>query len=250
MRKKVFSTIIILLLLIIAVIYGYKYFAIAMGICASLSFLEFFKYKYNSSNIGFIKLISILSLLFILFNNVFYTLPIILPFIISLLAIIIPIVICDNNKKYNINDAMYMLGIIVFLSIPYAILIELCKIDVLRCIYIFLIAFMCDIYSYVGTSLIGRHKISNTNRTYEGSIIGIIMSSFIASVYHYNLIDGNTFTIIAISFVLSIASIFGDILFYNIKRRLKKDELKVKVIDQFDSVILVALLYMIIINII
>lgn len=250
MKKKVFSTLIILLILVIALIFDYKFFAIAMGICASLSFLEFFKYKFKNTNLDFIKLISILSLLFILFNNVFYTLPNIIPFIISLLLIIIPIVVYDDNKRYNITDAIYILGVVIFLAIPYCILIQLCKIDVVRCIYIFLIAFMCDIYSYIGTRLIGKNKINNTNRTIEGSLIGIVMSSFITSVYHYNLVGGNIAITIIISFVLSIASIVGDILFYNVKRKLNQDDLKVKVIDQFDSVILTALLYMIIINII
>ncbi len=248
MKKRVFDTFVILIILLIAIIYGYKFFAMAMGICAVLSFLEFFKYKYNN-DLDIIKVIGILCLLFILFNSVFYNLPIILPVVISLLLLVIPIVIYDNSKKYNINDALYLFGIIVFLSLAYNVLVLICKIDVFRCIYVFLIAFMFDIYSYVGTSLIGRHKINKTNRTIEGSIVGIVMASLIGSVYHYNFIGDEILVIIVISFILSIASVLGDILFYNIKNYFNKEKRQVKVIDQFDSVLLAAILYIIVINI-
>lgn len=248
MKKKVFDTIMILLMILIAIIYGYKFFSLAIGAFASLSFLEFFKYKYNNKN-NIIKIISIIGLLFILFNNIFYNLPVIFPIIITFLLLVILVVIYDDNKKYNINDALYLYGIILFLSLSYNVLVLICEIDVLRCIYVFLIAFMFDIYSYVGTCLIGKKKINNTNRTMEGIIIGIIMASLIGSVYHYNFIGDEILSIIIISFILSIASVFGDILFYNVKKHLNKDKLEVKVIDQFDSVIFVALLYIIIINI-
>ena len=108
---------------------------------------------------------------------------------------------------------------------------------------------MFDIYSYIGNTLIGKKKLNKTNRTIEGSIIGIIMASLIGSVYHYNLIGDDILLIIGISFVLSIASVLGDILFYNIKKYLNKENKQIKIIDQFDSVLLVAILYIIIINI-
>ena len=248
MKKKIIDTLLILIILLIAIIYGYKFFALAMGIFAILSFLEFFNYKYENK-INSILIIGILCLLFILFNNIFYNLPIIFTIVISLLLLVIPIVIYDNQKKYNLNDAIYLFGIVVFLSLAYNVLILICKIDVLRCIYIFLIAFMFDIYSYIGNTLIGKKKLNKTNRTIEGSIIGIIMASLIGSVYHYNLIGDDILLIIGISFVLSIASVLGDILFYNIKKYLNKENKQIKIIDQFDSVLLVAILYIIIINI-
>lgn len=249
MKEKIIATLIILIFLIIAATQGTYLFAIAMGGCACLSFLEFFNYKYKFKEIRFIKLIGILAILFIMFNNLFYTLPIIFVYTVSLIATIIPIIIY-NDKKYNINDVMYIFGVIAYLGLSYSAIISICKLSIVRCIYIFLTTFMCDIYSYIGTRLIGKHKVKNTNRTIEGNIFGIIMASFIAAVFYYNLLGDTILTAISLSFCISLVSILGDLLFYNIKNKLKKDDFRAKVIDQFDSVTLVSLVYLIIISII
>ena len=247
MKKSIVTTCLILLFLIIAIMLGVRIFSIIMGLFAVLSFLEMFNYKYKDKS-NTIKIISILTILAIIFNDVFYKTNIIYIYIISLILLIIATTI--NYKKISINDIMYISGIIVFISLSYSIIISIYKLSMIRCVYIFVIAFMCDIYSYIGNKLIGKRKIKDTNRTIEGSIFGIIMASFIGAVIHYNLIGENLLVVIIISLLLSSISVVGDLFLYNIKSKLPQDKLKTKLIATFDSVILVALLYAVIISII
>lgn len=251
MKNKVMSTLFILLLSIIAIMFDYQVFAIVISLCACLLFDEIYKYKYgNSNNITIIKFISMLSIVFILLNNIFYTLPVIFIYALVLLSITIPTVLYDNSKKYNIADSIYLFGVIAVVSIGFTAIIELCKINVAIYIYVFLVAFMCDIYSYVGSRLIGKHKICKSEQTVEGVSIGIVMATFISSVYYYNIIGSSLMIVIPISLILCIGSVFGDIIFYNIMNKLNKDKLSLSITNQFDSIIIVALIYTIIINII
>lgn len=246
MKKKVITTIGLFVLLMIIVMLGIKVFSLVMGILSILSLLELYNYKYKDNNI--IKIIGIIMLLFLVLNGVFYDISIPLIYIIVFLVLLIPYIFIKD--KYSINDIMYIYGIILFLGISYNVLIGIYRLSIIRCVYVILIGIMVDLYSYIGTKLIGKHYIKDTNRTIEGSIFGIIMASFIGTVLHYNLIGENILIVIIISMLLSTIGIVGDILFYNIKKKIRKNDYKYKLIDQFDSIILIALLYVIIISII
>ena len=249
MKNKLFTTSIVLILLIIALALGLKFFTFIMGILAGLSYLEFYNYKYKNNNNNFIKISSVLILLFIIFNNTFYSINDILIYIISLIIMIL-VMFIFRKEKYEINDIIYNIGIIFILGLSYSVLISIYKLSIIRCAYVLIIAFITDIYSTIGTNLIGKHKINKTDRTIEGSIFGILMATLVGTVIHYNLIGENLFIVIIMSLLLSSFGLIGDLLFYNIKRKLNKNLLRVKVIEQFDSVLLVSLLYIIIINII
>ena len=248
MKEKIITTIVLLLLLIVTANFGLSFFALIIGICAILLYLEFFNYRYKSKNINFLRIIGSLAILLIVFNGVFYQFLDFITYIIAFILAIMPMLI--YRRRYSVGDAITIFGIIMLIGISNSIIIDIYKLSIIRCLYIFLVAFVCDIYSYIGTRLIGRHNIDNTNRTIEGYSFGIIMSTLITSVIHYNLIGENIVLVFIISFILSIASVIGDLIFYRVKKKLDEKKLSVKIIEQYDSVILVALLYMIIINII
>ena len=249
MKNKLFTTILILILLILTLNLGLKFFTIIIGLIAALSYLEFNNYKYKNNNNIIIKIISVLTILFIVFNKNFYNFNDIFVYSISLIIMIL-IMIIFRKQKYETNDIIYNIGIIFLLGLSYSVIISIYKISIIRCAYVLIIAFITDIYSTIGTNLIGKHRINKTIQTIEGSIFGILMATLIGTVIHYNLIGDNLFVVIIISLLLSTFGIIGDWLFYNIKNKLDKNEFKVKITEQFDSVILVALLYIIIINII
>ena len=197
-----------------------------------------------------IKVIGMLSLIMIAMNNTFYKLDMNVMVLLPLLVLSLPIVFYNDSKLYNITDALYNLGIVYFLGFSFGNIIYMGDNDLIKCIFIFIIAFITDTYAYIGGCLIGRHKLTSISpkKTIEGSVIGTIMGTLIGSVYYYNLVGGVTiFETVVLCLVLTLLSEVGDLFFSSIKRYFdKKDYSNLipghgGILDRFDSVIYVSL---------
>ena len=195
----------------------------------------------------------------------------------------IPIIFYNDNKLYNINDSLYVLGIVYFLGLSFgnnifsindafyliggifflgtsfSLLILIRNISLNLLIYLFLITVITDTYAYIGGSLIGRHKLTTISpkKTIEGSIVGTFMGTAIGSVYYYNMIGGVTvFQVIFLSLVLTLLSEIGDLMFSSIKRYFNKKDYSNLIpghggiLDRFDSIIFVVLAFIIVLGII
>ena len=252
MKKRVLGAIIVLFVLILSLIMGSYAFNLLMCLCAFLSFIELFNIRYdNKKDIILMKIFGIISLLLILFNGKCYNINNYSIYIIPILLITVPILFYNDNKKYNINDAIYILGICYFLSISYGTLIRVSSLDTLKVVYIFIIAFITDTYAYIGGRLIGRHKLCeiSPNKTIEGSIIGVVMGTIVGTVYYLNVVGSELIFVLLMSLALSIMGEIGDLMFSSIKRYFnKKDYSNIipghgGVLDRFDSVIFIALLF-------
>lgn len=145
---------------------------------------------------------------------------------------------------------MYILGIIYFLGFSFGNIIYMADVSLVRCIFIFIIAFVTDTYAYIGGSLIGRHKLTSISpkKTIEGSLVGTLMGTLVGSVYYYNLVSEVTILdTIILCLILTILSEVGDLFFSSIKRYFDvKDYSNLipghgGVLDRFDSVIYVSL---------
>ena len=252
MKKRVLGAIIVLFVLILSLIMGSYAFNLLMCLCAFLSFIELFNIRYdNKKDIILMKIFGIISLLLILFNGIFYNINNYSIYIIPILLITLPILFYNDNKKYNINDAIYILGICYFLSISYGTLIRVSSLDTLKVVYIFIIAFITDTYAYIGGRLIGKHKLCeiSPNKTIEGSIIGVLMGTMVGTVYYLNVVGSELIFVLLMSLALSIMGEIGDLMFSSIKRYFnKKDYSNIipghgGILDRFDSVIFIALLF-------
>jgi len=261
MKKRTISSIILLIILIGSLVISPKAFSLVMLISSLLGFKELIEIKYGSkeTDIEFIKLIGYISIILTVLNKTFFNLDDNIILIIPVLGLTIPIVFYNNNKKYNINDALYVLGSVFFLGFAFSSIVRLCNSNIYRCIYIFLIAFITDTYAYISGSLIGKHNVTTISpkKTWEGSIIGSIMGSIIGSIYYYTVIgDISILKIVILSFILTILSELGDLVFSSIKRYFdKKDYSNLipghgGILDRFDSVIFVALGLIMILSII
>ena len=259
MKKRVLGAFIVLFLLILTLIIGSDAFNLLMCLCALLSFVELFNIRYeNKKDIMVMKLLGLASILLILFNGIFYNINTYSVFIIPILLITLPILVYNNNKRYNINDAIYILGICYFLSLSYGTLIRVSSLDMLKCIYIFIIAFITDTYAYIGGRLVGRHKLCDIspNKTVEGSIIGVVMGTIVGTVYYLNVVGSELVFVLLMSLSLSIMGEVGDLMFSSIKRYFnKKDYSNIipghgGILDRFDSVIFIALLFILFLQII
>ncbi|MDD2489795.1 MAG: phosphatidate cytidylyltransferase [Bacilli bacterium] len=167
---------------------------------------------------------------------------------------LLPIIIYHDNKVYNINDGLFLIGVTFFLGISFNLFITLRAYSMMHVFYLFLITAMTDTYAYVSGCLIGKHKlleVISPKKTWEGLIIGTIFGVLIASVFYYIAIDDTISVLILIlcTTLLSLIGQLGDLVFSSIKRLYrKKDFSKIMpghggVLDRLDSIIFVALGY-------
>ena len=251
MKKRTFSAILLLVILITCLCISSKLFGIVMTIVSILGFNEFFDIKYNNQKeLKIIKILGIICLCLLTLNNIFYNIKIDTLILLPILTLSLPIIFYNDNKLYNINDCLYILGIVYFLGLSFGNIIHLRDIDTARCVFIFIIAFITDTYAYIGGNLIGRHKLTEISpkKTIEGSFIGMIMGVAIGAVYYYNIVGRVTvFQAVMLCIFLTILSEMGDLVFSSIKRYFgKKDYSNLipghgGVLDRFDSVIYVSL---------
>ena len=252
MKQRTGSAIILLIILIGSLVISSKLFGMVMLICAIVGFNELFTIKYTDSlkKVRLIEVLGIISLIFITLNNTYYKLNMNITILLPLLILSIPIIFYNDNELYSINDCLYVLGIVYFLGLSFGNIIFLRDVDILKCIFVFIIAFITDTYAYIGGCLIGRHKLTSISpkKTIEGSIIGTFMGVLVGSVYYYNMIGGFTmFQVIILCLFLTILSEIGDLLFSSIKRYFNKKDYSNLIpghggiIDRFDSVIYVSL---------
>ena len=117
-----------------------------------------------------------------------------------------------------------------------------------------------DSYAYFGGRLIGKTKLIpsiSPNKTWEGTIVGSLVGTFVCTVYYLTVIDSNAsvFVIAGIVLLLSIVGQLGDLFFSAIKRRFKvKDFSNLMpghggVLDRLDSIIFVMLTFTFFLNI-
>ena len=261
MTKKIISAIILVLIFVPFIIVGELPFTIFMTVLSIFGLYELLKVRETKKKFPMVLKIFayLLTCYFCLYNT--SSIEFINKFDYRVMAGIIfiflsPMVFINNTEKYNLNDALFLIGSVLFIGLSFNLIIITRNYDITYIIYLLLITTITDTFALFTGSLIGKHKLCSKispKKTIEGLIGGTIMGTFVATVF-YNTLISNTVplvTVIMLTFVLCLIGQLGDLVFSSIKRYYDvKDFSNIipghgGILDRFDSLIFVTFAFIV-----
>lgn len=265
MKKRILSAIVMIIIFIPILLIGGKAFVVLTSLLAAMGLYELLKLRSNENKVPlFMRLCSYLILIIICTRNISsldfnYTLDYKMISLIIFLFLF-PLVFYNDNKKYNITDALFLIGSVLFLGFSFNLLIIARNYDLYRIIYLLLLSTMTDTFALITGKLVGKHKLVpkiSPNKTIEGLLGGVIMGTFIASSLYHVFINPtiSLVMIILITTALSIVGQIGDLVFSMIKRYYNKKDFSNLIpghggiLDRFDSIIFIALAFILVADI-
>ena len=259
MKKRVISATVVTLLFIPIFLFGNMVFKIAFYLVAMQALREYINVRENKKEFPtIIKLIAYICLTFFYFScEINESLIVNFDFRIItglLLVLFFPIILYNNENKYNINDSSYMFSGVMLISSSMILANFYRNMGLRVIVYLFLITILTDVFAYFTGMLIGRHKLLESvspKKTWEGFIGGALVSTFTGTVFYLTVINplANVLIIALFTLFLSIVGQFGDLFFSCIKRYYKvKDFSNIMpghggVLDRLDSIIFVLIAF-------
>ena len=259
MKVRIISAIVALAIFIPVFVIGGTVFKFAVYILSMIALKEYLSVRETRKDFpDFIKLIAYL-FLSIIFYNIKVDNEMILSldfrYLISMLLVLMfPVVLYHDRKKYNINDACYVIAGLLFLSVSMSLGVVYRNKGLEFIVYLLLVTMLTDTFALITGRLIGRHKlleVVSPNKTWEGFFGGSLIATFVCTYFYITIINANAslYLIIFISLFLTIIGQLGDLFFSAIKRYYGvKDFSNIMpghggVLDRFDSLIFVMLTY-------
>ena len=263
MKKRIISAIIAFMIFIPIFFIGGLTFNIAFYILTLIGLREFMKSREKTHKYpDFIRLIAYLMISFIYFENTLNNSISFNHIVITgtFLTLLFPVVLYHNEKKYNIEDAFYLVGGVLFIGFSMSLFSTYRNMGLDLILFLFLITIITDSYAYFIGRLIGKNKlleVISPNKTWEGTIGGSLVGTFVCTVYYITVINTNSSisVVTLIVLFLSLVGQFGDLFFSAIKRRYNiKDFSNIMpghggVLDRLDSILFVLLAFTFFLNI-
>ena len=256
MKKRVISAIIALAIVIPLIVLGGTWFYLGIGVIGLIGFYELMTIRESKKKFPLVtKILAVISFAMIMLSSINNTHEFIIDYriaVLPFLLLIIPIVPYLNKDKYDIADALYLIGSVFFLGIAFNFLVTLRNMDLYLFIYLILITIMSDTFAHFFGTQVGKYKLCpkvSPNKTIEGFIGGTVAATFIGTMFFTAVFDfnGSILLIILISLLLSVVGAIGDLVFSSIKRHYGvKDFGNIMpghggVLDRLDSVIFAGL---------
>lgn len=261
MKIRVISAIVMITLFVPFLIIGEFPFAILMGILGMCGFYELMRVRETKKKFPFIlKLIAYLFVLAFSMYNI-NSIEFAYKFDYRVMAFIIfmftsPMVFINNTKKYNLNDALFLIGSILFVGLSFNLIVITRNFDINYIIYLFIITTITDTFALITGKLVGKNKLCpeiSPKKTVEGLIGGIVMGTFAATAFYFTVINSNISLVflIFITALLCLVGQLGDLVFSSIKRYYGVKDFSNLIpghggiLDRFDSLIFVTLAFII-----
>ncbi len=264
MKKRVISALVMLAIVIPISIIGGIPFIIASLILGLLSLKEMLDIRETKKKFPFlVKFLSYIIITVLILNNngstIFEYLLDYKIIALILFAMLIPLVIFHDNKKYNINDAMFLTGTIFFLGTAFNLIILIRNYDLLYLLFLVLITALTDTFAYITGYYIGKTKLLekiSPKKTWEGVLGGTFFGVLISSIFYYQVIGTNigAFYLAVIVTCLSLLGQIGDLVFSSIKRYYNKKDFSNLIpghggiLDRLDSLIFVLLGFVLVVT--
>ena len=255
--KRIISAIIMIIVFVPLLITGGKPFTVLLSLLAILGLYELLHMRETKKKFPFLmKVFAYILVLFFSLNN-FTSIDFkynidyrVMSFIIF--VFLFPMVFINNSKKYNINDALFLIGSTLFIGLSFNLLIITRNYDILYIVYLLIITILTDTFALFTGRLIGKHKMApiiSPNKTYEGFIGGMIAGVVTAVVFYHVAINPSLplAILVLITIALSVVGQLGDLVFSAIKRYYGEKDFSDLIpghggiLDRFDSLIFVVL---------
>lgn len=267
MTKRVVSAIVMVLIFVPFLIMGGIPFTILMAVLGVLGLYELLKIRGDVKKKFpvVMRLLAYLMTIFLIVNNansidLQYDLDYRL---VSLIIFIFlaPMVFINNSKKYNLNDALFLVGSVVFIGLSFNLLTVIRNFNIAYIIYLFLITTMTDTFALFTGMFIGKHKLApeiSPKKTIEGAVGGSIMGTLIATAFYTTVISSSVPLVFLILITLALTAVgqIGDLAFSAIKRYYGQKDFSDLIpghggiLDRLDSLVFVTLAFILVLGII
>ena len=169
-------------------------------------------------------------------------------------------VFINDYKKYSFEDALYLIGSIVFIGLSTNLIVMTRNFDIKYIIYLFMITIFSDTFALITGSLIGKHKLCpniSPKKTIEGLVGGVLMGTFVSAAFYHTVINPELSLVVLVSVTIALCLIgqLGDLVFSSIKRYYDVKDFSNfipghgGVLDRFDSLIFVVFAFIVILEI-
>ena len=266
MTKRVLSAIVMVAIFVPFLIIGGWPFTVVMSLLSVMGLYELLHIRESKKDFPkFMKLIAYLMVIFFttlnasssdFSYNISYK-------VVSLIIFmfVVPMVFINDTKKYNLNDALFLVGSILFVGLSFNLLMVTRNISISYIIYLFLITIITDTFALFTGMLVGKHKLApeiSPKKTIEGAIGGSLMGTIVASAFYVTVINQSIslVLVIVLTMLLSVVGQIGDLAFSSIKRYYGKKDFSDLIpghggiLDRFDSLVFVTMAFVVIFGII
>ena len=265
MKTRVIGAILVVAIFLPFLIIGELPFMVFMSFLSIAGLYELLKVRESKKKFPFLlKLFAYcFTIYFCLYNT--NTIDIFYHFDYRVMATIIflflsPMVFINDTKKYNLNDALFLIGSVLFIGLSFNLIIIIRNYDLAYILYLLMITTLTDTFALFTGKLIGSHKLCpkiSPNKTIEGLVGGVFMGTFVASAFYVTVIHVNVYLVyvILLTLLLSLIGQLGDLIFSSIKRYYGvKDFSEIipghgGVLDRFDSLVFVSLAFIVLFGI-
>ena len=266
MTKRVVSAVILIAVLLPFLIIGGTPFVILMSVLGVLGLYELLKVRGNVKKKFpvVMRILAYLMTVFLIVNNASsidlqYDLDYRLVSAIIFLFLV-PMVFINNSKKYNLNDALFLVGSVVFIGLSFNLLTVIRNFNVAYIIYLLLITTITDSFALFTGMFIGKHKLApeiSPKKTIEGAIGGSLMGTIVATAFYTTVINSSVplVFVILITLALTVVGQIGDLAFSAIKRYYGQKDFSDLIpghggiLDRFDSLVFVVLAFILVLGI-